>query len=370
MSGGELRVAIVGTGGIAEQHVDAIRELGDQLALVGAVDVDQPRLQAFADRHSIPGRYLELEELFAREQPDLVHVCTPPTTHAALVIRCLRRGASVFCEKPPTVSLAELDEVANAEEQTGGHCSFVCQMRFGSGARHLRRLIDDGSLGRPLVAVAHTTWFRGPAYYDVPWRGRWESEAGGPTIGHGIHTVDLMLWLLGDWREVRAKIARVDREIETEDVSLAVVEFESGALGSVVTSVVSPREETYLRFDFQRATVELRHLYAYSDADWRFTPAPGADESVQEEWERFPDALPSSHGSELREIVACLRRGERPPAGPAEVRPTMEFITALYRSAMTGLPVERSSLSAEDSFYRVLHGDVPGWAPALPSGAR
>jgi predicted dehydrogenase len=364
-----LRVAIVGTGAIAEQHVDAIRGLEGDLVLVAAADIDTSRVTAFAERHAIPGRYGALDELLESERPDLVHVCTPPTAHAALVIRCLRAGACVFCEKPPTVSLAELDEVERAEHETGRSSSFVCQMRFGSGAQHLRRLIDTGSLGRPLVAVAHTTWFRDAAYYDVPWRGRWESEAGGPTIGHGIHTVDLMLWLLGEWREVRAKIGRVDRDIETEDVSLAIVEFESGALGSVVTSVVSPREETYLRFDFQRATVELRHLYAYTDADWRFTPAPGAGEAVREEWERFPAARPSSQGSQLREIVAALRRGDRLPAGPAEVRPTMEFITAVYRSAMTGLPVERSALTDADRFYRVLHGDVAGWAPALSGRA-
>jgi predicted dehydrogenase len=370
VSEGKIRVAIVGTGMIAGQHVDAIRELDDELELIGAVDLDESRLDAFADQHAIPARYTEVEELLVRQRPELVHVCTPPSTHASLAIHCLRGGAWVFCEKPPTVSLAELDAVADAEDETGRYCSFVAQMRFGSGARHLRRLIDNSSLGRPLLAIAHTTWFRDAAYYAVPWRGRWESEAGGPTIGHGIHTVDLMLWLFGDWREVRAKIGRVDREIETEDVSLAAIEFENGALGSVVTSVVSPREETYLRFDFQRATVELRHLYAYTDADWRFTPCPGEGDGLRDEWERFPDSLPSSHVSELREIAACMRRGERPPAGPADVRTTMEFITALYRSAMTGLPVERSSLSAGDRFYRVLHGDVPGWRPALSEQKR
>jgi predicted dehydrogenase len=150
---------------------------------------------------------------------------------------------------------------------------------------------------------------------------------------------------------------------EDEDVSMALVEFENGARASVVSSVVSPREETYLRFDFQRATVELRHPYSYTDADWRFTPRPGEDEALAETWRRFPKTLPSTHASQLREVVASIRAGRRPPTGPREVRPTMEFITAVYRSAMTRRPVLRESLSADDAFYRALHGNVPEWAP-------
>ncbi len=358
-----MRVALVGTGGIAEAHVTAIRELGNELELAAAVDVDDQRVRAFCERHGIAGCHTNVAHMLAEVRPALVHVCTPPSTHAPLAVQCLRAGANVYCEKPPCTTLAELDEIEAAEREAGRHCSFVFQWRFGSGARHLRRLIETEAFGRPLLAVCHTTWFRDPEYYAVPWRGRWETEAGGPTVGHGIHAVDLMLWLLGDWREVRAMIGRVDREIETEDVSMALVELECGARASVLTSVVSPREETYLRFDFQHATVELRHLYSYTDADWRFTARPGEDEALGEMWRRFPEVLPSTHPSQLRELVTSIREGGRPPTGPGEVRSTMEFVTALYRSAMTGRPVRRDSLSADDAFYRTLHGNVPEWSP-------
>ncbi len=148
---------------------------------------------------------------------------------------------------------------------------------------------------------------------------------------------------------------------------MATVEFESGALGSFVTSVVSPREETYLRFDFQQATVELRHLYGYTDADWRFTPRPGKQQAaLGDTWARTPAGLPSTHTSQLQIVVDCMRAGDRPPAGPRGVRPTMEFITALYRSAMTGVPVARASLTREDPFYHALHGNLAGWAPPEP----
>src|SRR6201999_1263014 len=113
----------------------------------------------------------------------------------------------------------------------------------------------SGVLGRPLVAVCTTTWYRDQAYFDVPWRGRWDTEGGGPTMGHGIHQMDLLLAVLGEWTDVTATARRQAREIDTEDLSLAHVGFANGAVASVVNSVLSPREQSYLRFDFELATV-------------------------------------------------------------------------------------------------------------------
>jgi Methane oxygenase PmoA/Oxidoreductase family, C-terminal alpha/beta domain len=119
----------------------------------------------------------------------------------------------------------------------------VYQHRFGGAQGWLKTLVAAGTLGRPLVAVCHTTWFRDQAYFDVPWRGRWETEGGGPTMGHGIHQLDMLLDVLGDWAEVRAVARRQARRTRTEDVSLAHVTFASGAVASVVNSVLSPRED-------------------------------------------------------------------------------------------------------------------------------
>ena len=90
-------------------------------------------------------------------------------------------------------------------------------------------------------------------------------------MGHGIHQMDMLLDVLGDWTEVSAIARTQARTMPTEDLSLAHVTFANGAVASVVNSVLSPREESYLRFDFERATVEVTHLYGYGDDDWRVT---------------------------------------------------------------------------------------------------
>jgi predicted dehydrogenase len=341
-----IRVAIVGTGGIATVgHLPALRAEAHRAELVAAVDADAARVKEFCLEHGVPAAYSELDQMLAEQRPDLVHICTPPFTHAGQVAACLAAGSWVWCEKPPCLSLAEYDAMTAAERAGGPYATVVYQHRFGSGARRLRELVAQGALGRPLVAQCVTAWYRGHDYFEAPWRGRWETEGGGPTMGHGIHQMDLMLSVLGDWTEVRAMTGTLDRRIETEDVSLAMVRFTSGAMASVVNSVLSPREESYLRFDFTEATVELRHLYGYRDADWTYTPAlPAPDQEV-----------PSSHAAQLAVLLDSLERGERPPASGAEGRQTLEFVTGLYASAHTGHPVLRSQITPDFPYYQRLN---------------
>ncbi|MBR7832848.1 PmoA family protein [Actinospica durhamensis] len=352
------RVALVGTGSIAElAHLPALRALGPRVDLVSVVDTDAGRLADFAARHAIPAARASVDEMLALDRPDLVHLCTPPAAHAPDAVRCLAAGAWVLIEKPPARSLAEYDRIAAAEGPSGPYASVVFQHRFGAAGLRLARLARAGTLGRALVAQCVTAWYRGPAYYEVPWRGRWETEGGGPTMGHGIHQMDLMLAVLGEWDEVRAVTATLDRPVETEDVSAAVVRFASGAVATVLNSVLSPREESYLRFDFTRASVEVRHLYGYRDADWTFTPAPdAAPTGAAAAWADQGTDIPSSHTAQLAHLVGAWERGERPPLSGAEGRAALELITAIYRSAATGLPVRRADLGPHDPFYHRLDG--------------
>ena len=351
------RVAIIGAGSIAEEHARTLHAAGDRVRLVAAADVDAERLEGFCARHGIPGLYADAGELLEAERPDLVHICTPPGTHASLALLSLEAGAWVFCEKPLCGSLADLDRIEAAERDTGRFCVGVVQWRFGSAARHLHGLVQHGVAGRPLVGICATTWYRDAAYYAVPWRGRWETELGGATMGQGIHALDLFLWLMGDWREVTAAVATLDHAIEVEDVLVATVSFDSGALGSVVNSVVSPHEETRLRFDFQRATFEVACLYAYGNRDWRCKPAPGAAD-VASAWEAIDADVPSSHSAQLTTLLDAFEAGRRPPASAGELRPTFELISSLYKSAATRTPVRRGSIQPGDPFHEHVAGTL------------
>ena len=354
------RAVIVGTGAVAASHLAAFRAFGDEVELVAVVDPDESRLNTFRAQVGHVRGYTELSAMLDAERPDLVSICTPPALHVDQVVRVLRSGAWVWCEKPPCLSLAGYDEIAAAESDRGPYASFVFQHRFGSAAQHVRRLIASEELGRPLVAHCQTTWYRDADYFAVPWRGRWETEGGGPSIGHGVHQMDLMLHLLGPWTEVRAMTGRLVHDVETEDVSTALVRFRSGAMATVVNSLLSPDEVSRIRLDCSDATVELTHLYGYGNGDWVYTPAPHVtDEARVEHWRNPPECEPSSHTAMLRHLLAAMDAGERPVCSGAEGRAALEFVAALYKSAATGLPVRSGEIGPQDPFYALMHGDVP-----------
>jgi len=346
--------------------------------IVAVMDTDDSQLASFMAEFDVPAGYRRLEDLLSDGRPDLVHICTPPSAHYPVALGCLRAGVSVLVEKPPTISLREFDALAAVEGEKGGHrappwFATVFQHRFGSGQRRLAAVAASGVLGRPLLAVCHTTWFRDQAYFDVEWRGRWDTEGGGPTMGHGIHQMDMMLDVLGEWTEVSAIARTQARKTATEDLSLAHVTFANGAVASVVNSVLSPREESYLRFDFEYATVEVTHLYGYKDEDWRLTPAPGKDEEVLMAWEHA--AGPgggavagasaagggrSGHAAQFAHVIAALRDGRRPPVGPAQTRGTLSLIAGIYASAFARRPVTPDYLAPGTPFYQRMNGPVDG----------
>jgi predicted dehydrogenase len=358
----QLSVAIIGTGAIARIHAEALQSLGEAAKVVAAADIDAGRLGEFCADYGIPECPGGLAGLLADGPPDLVHVCTPPAAHAAQAIACLRAGSSVLVEKPPALSLAEMRDMAAAEGGAGGPwLATVFQHRFGSGARRMRAMIDSGLLGRPLLAICHTTWFRDQAYFDAPWRGRWDTEGGGPTMGHGIHQMDLLGYLLGDWTEISAIARRQARQMETEDASLAHVTFASGAVASVVNSVLSPRQESYLRFDFERGTVELSHLYGYGDDDWRLTPAPGDAGELAAAWAAGERGVPSGHRAQFAAVLHSLRARTAPPVTSADALRTMRLVAGIYASAFSGRPVSPADLAPRTPFYDRMNGDGARW---------
>ncbi|MEA5364205.1 Gfo/Idh/MocA family oxidoreductase [Amycolatopsis sp., V23-08] len=354
--GKRLRVAVVGAGGIAKSHWAAYEAHRDDVDVVAVADVDETRAAAFCAEAVGAVPYQDLDTLLAEQEPDLVSVCTPPGLHVEQVKKVLKSGAWAWCEKPPCRSLAEYDEIVAAEREGGPYAAFVFQHRFGSAAAHFRTLLADGELGRPLVAHCQTTWYRDAAYYAVPWRGKWATEGGGPAMGHGIHQMDLLLHLLGDWAEVRAMTARLVHDVETEDVSTALVRFESGALATVVNSVLSPDEVSRIRIDCENATVELTHLYGYRGKDWRYTPAPHVVADRTTRWSSPPDDVASSHTAAFAPVLAAYRAGRRPPCSGADGRQVLELVAALYKSAFTGAGVCRGEIVPGDPFYRSMAG--------------
>jgi len=356
------RLAVVGTGGIAGVHADNLRDhCQGRIELVAAVDPDNGRLEAFKEKFGVERGYASIEELLANETLDLVDLCTPPVAHAPGAIAALAAGVGVVCEKPPALSLAEFDAVAAAASASTADFALISQHRFGSAAERVRSMIASGVLGRLAVAKCDTLWYRPEEYFAVDWRGRWETEGGGPTMGHGIHQIDTLLSIVGPWSEVVATAHRHRRITNTEDVSHAIVTLESGASVVITNSLLSPREVSQIRLDFDNATVELEHLYGYGDDDWSVHPIAAAAEEVNLAWAGEPRGKSSGHYAQFLRIADALDGKTAPPVTVEDARRTLELLAAIYASAFTGKRVRAGEIDPTSPFYQRMDGTGAPW---------
>lgn len=357
-----LKAAIVGTGAVAHLHAQALI-VDPRVDLVAVSNRGLERRTMFADQYDVAGRYATIEGLLAGEHLDVVVLCTPPDLHLEQALAAYAAGVNVICEKPPALSLAELDEMQSAADEAGLALAIVFQQRTGSAAAHVKSLLDSGALGRPLLAQCQTLWLRQDDYYAADWRGTWDGEGGGTTLGHGIHQMDLLGYLMGDWAEVDARLWRLARDIEMEDVSTATIRFANGVVATAVSSVLSPRETSYVRIDTELATVEVEHLYGHSGHSWKITPARGVSDELAASWAFPATDEPSGHLPLVRSVIDALSTGSALPDLVTHARRPLELVTAIYASATRGGPITHASLDADERFQLSLRADVADLRP-------
>lgn len=359
------RIAVVGAGGIgAAAHLPAVTALSDEAELVAIVDLDPARLADAVETFGPTRGYADLGEMLAAERPDITVIATPPHLHEPLSIQAMEAGSWVFCEKPLTGSLASADRIREAEQRTGQWCVTVSQFRYSGGSRQVRDALAAGTWGRPLLGVAHTSWYRGPDYWEAAWRGKFRTEFAGATTSQAHHAIDLLLWLMDSpWEQVAAYADTLSRPIEVEDASVASVRFRSGALATMLSTVLSHNQETRLQVMAEDATVDLHTLYMPLLDEWsvRRTDADGT--RVVEDWAE-PEEPVQAHRAQLANILAHWRDGRQPELTCAEARETLEFLTALYKSSAVGAPVTRGQIAAGDPFYEALDAAGPARAEA------
>lgn len=222
-----MNTAIVGCGAIAKVHADCIRK-SDGHRLVAFADIVKERAQQFADRYQAAA-YESLEEMLAGERIEVLHICTPHYLHVPMAIYALEHGVHVFMEKPPVISMEQLQQLEML--QTDRQLGFCFQNRYNPSVVIVKKLLESGEAGEIIGARGIVTWNRGESYYgQSDWRGRLSTEGGGALINQSIHTMDLLAYFLGTPVSVNAVMANhhLTDAIEVEDMMEAFLCFERG----------------------------------------------------------------------------------------------------------------------------------------------
>ena len=227
-----VRIGLVGCGNISDTHARAAREVAGA-ELVAYWGRDPAKASAMAQRYG--GKpYRGLDEFLAHRRMDVVVVGTPSGVHAEHAQAAARQGLHVLVEKPLDVTTARIDGLTAECDGAGVKLGVIYQDRAAPDLIWLKQLITGGGLGRPIIASGRVPWYRPPEYYaGSRWRGTWGLDGGGALMNQGIHTVDLLLWLLGDVDRVYATTRTALHTIAVEDTAVACLEFANGAVGTL-----------------------------------------------------------------------------------------------------------------------------------------
>lgn len=364
-----LNVVIVGSGVIARTHAGAILRHPD-LRLVALADPDpqaNDRLAGWVGEQGAPtpARYASLGEALAAEAADLVVVCTPSGTHADLAEEALAAGAHVLVEKPLDASLPAARRIARAAadaEAAGQVCAVICQHRFDPASVAVATRVRAGDLGRVTSAVASVPWWRGQRYYDsAGWRGTWAQDGGGATMNQGVHTVDLLVWLLGRPAEVFAYTGVLAHEgIEVEDVATATIRFTDGALAVLhATTAAYPGLGVRLQVHGSQGSAvlhddQLEYLHTAGGPDpsaYADGPDQSGDAVPAAELRGAPkpdDAFVTGHLRQYHDTVDAIRAGRRPGVTAADALLDVAVVKAVYLSAHLHRPVSVPAVLAGD----------------------
>ena len=358
---GPLGIGVIGAGGISHSHLLAVRSSAnrERARIVAVADVVEAAAKAQAERYEIPQTYTDYRDLIADPDVQAVCICTPPFLHVEQAVTALRAGKHVLCEKPVSPTLAGLDAIAAAEREGGATFAGVFQHRVGQGARQVKALIEEGRFGKLRFGLSETLWQRDEAYYGVWWRGTWEQECGGVTMGHGIHSIDMLLWLMGEPESVIADTATVKLPIEVEDTSLATVRFRNGAVGQIIVTVNAQDNRSRLEiFGDDLQAVSSESPYDPTSAPFRFSAIDSAkaEAAAAEAAALVPEPTKHLHVPIMSDFIDAATTGRRPLVTVDECRRSMTLITGMYKSAATGQRVT-FPIAPDDPWYSRIPAD-------------
>ncbi len=345
-----IRVGIIGCGKVAHLHSKALSSMSSA-ALTAVQSRSLEKAVAFGTLYHAHG-YDDIGNMVREEKLDLVIICTPHPNHLDATIKALECGSHVLVEKPFAATLSDCDAMIKASKIHGRNLGVVSQRRFYEPVKRVKQAINEGKIGKPVLATVQMYGWRDEAYYaSDPWRGSWKHEGGGVLVNQAPHQLDVLLWLMGDIDELFGVWANLNHPyVEVEDTAMAIIRFKSGALGNIIVSN-SQKPGMYGKI----------HIHGSNGASVGVQPEGGSsfiagmtsiaappvndlwtvsgEETLLSDWvkrdtEFFGTIDPTVYyiQRQLEDFVDAINTGREPSITAKDGRRTVELFTAIYRS--------------------------------------
>ncbi|MDG1139043.1 MAG: Gfo/Idh/MocA family oxidoreductase [Opitutales bacterium] len=343
MSSKTFKIGIIGAGLIADFHAQALQAM-DGVKLVAAFARNKAKADSFSDKYHCTG-YSDLECFLAHEDMDVVIIGSVSGVHLEHTSLAAKAGKHIICEKPLEVTPERIDQMIQVCQENAVSLSGIFPRRFNDSTSIFKNTIDEGRLGKIVLCDTAIKWWRPQEYYDSgAWRGSWDLDGGGALMNQSIHTIDLMLHLMGDVKSVTASGGlEAHHGIEVEDVAVAIVEFQSGARGVIQASTacfsnsglpasihICGDQGSIMMVDDKFSVWDLKNP---KKEDETILSQHGIYENSSGAGAADPKAIDFKwHQRNFEDALGALRRGKKPAIDGQEGKRAVNLICAVYES--------------------------------------
>jgi len=336
----QVKFGIIGTGVGADFCARGFSTLASSgtAELVAVTSRREERAKDFAAKWGLKQWYTDYEEMLQEAEIDAVIINTPHHLHHPIALDAMKTGKHTLVDKPMAVNLREADEMIEEAEKRDVKLGVILQSRFDPTFRKVKEAADEGKFGRLILGDAIVKWYRTQEYYKrSSWRGCWATEGGGALINQAIHTIDLLLWIMGPPRYLSSQIDTFSHKIEVEDLAVATIRFENGALGVVQGSTaIYPGLPTRLEIHGTKGTaiIEGETIKRWAVLGEKEIILEEAKEGLKS-WARPELAPATNHASLIKDFAQAILEDKEPYVNGTEGRRSLELIRAIYKSAKT-----------------------------------
>ena len=331
-----MHIGIIGSGNISGTHTRAALAIPG-VAVSAVWGPTRDKAARLADTAGAAA-YDDLSRFLEHRPMDMVAIGTPSGVHAEQAIAAAERGLHVLVEKPVDVQTARIDRLIATVERAGLVGGVFFQDRLKPDVVRLKSLVASGALGSLVFAAGRVPWYRPPEYYgDSRWRGTWALDGGGALMNQAIHTVDVLQWLMGPVARLTARTASRLHDIEVEDTAVAVLEFASGALGTIEAATsIYPGYPRRVEVTGSNGTAVLEGdtLVKVDLRGGESAVSAEAAPTVASSSPIVADA--SAHQRIVEDFVDAVRTGRAPVCDLREGRRSVAIIEAIYKSGQDG----------------------------------
>ncbi len=355
----KFRTAIIGCGKVSDLHAAALKKTYEA-QFVAIYSRSPEKAKKYGKKYGVQG-FSDIQEMIVTAGVQVVIICTPHPAHRDAAVIAAEAGVHVLVEKPLASSLQDCDDMLAAARKANVKIGTVCQRRFYAPVQRVRQAIDAGKIGKPALGTVLMLGWRDQNYYESdPWRGQWRSEGGGVLVNQAPHQLDLLQWFMGPITELFGVWSNLNHPyIEVEDTAVAIVRFESGALGNIVVSN-SQKPGIYgkvhvhgqngasvgVQTDGGAMFIAGRSSILEPPVNDLWT-VPG-EEALLETWKEedstffngLDGAMDHYFHLQIQDFLRAILEDRQPLISGEDGRKTVEIFTAIYRSQKTNAPVK------------------------------